>query len=57
MYKEIFEKFKIVGLNHFYGDFFDARGYVSYYLSTIKTKNIISKKIVIKKDFRNNEKY
>jgi len=41
MYKKIFEKFTMVGLEHFYGDFFDARGYVSYILSNIETKNIL----------------
>jgi len=41
MYKEIYEKFKIVGIKHFYGDFFDSRGYISYLLSKVKTENIL----------------
>lgn len=41
MYKEIYEKFKIIGINHFYGDFFDSRGYISHLLSKIKTDNIL----------------
>lgn len=41
MYREIYEKFKIVGINHFYGDFFDSRVYVSHLLSNLKTDNVL----------------
>ncbi len=41
MHKEVFEKFKIVGLTHFYGDHFDSRIYASYILSKTKTNNIL----------------
>ncbi len=41
MHKEIFEKFKNIGLKYFYGDFFDSRVYVSYKLTKIKTENIL----------------
>ena len=40
-YKKIYKKFKIVGITHFYGDFFDARGYVSDILSDFKTDNFL----------------
>jgi len=41
MHKKILENFRIVGLNHFYGDFFDSRVYISHILSKLKTKNIL----------------
>jgi len=41
MHKEILQKFKIVGLEHFYGDLFDSRIYTSHNLSKIKTDNIL----------------
>lgn len=41
MYRKIYDKFKIVGINHFYGDFFDSRGYISELLLKIKTDNIL----------------
>jgi len=41
MYKKIYEKFRIVGLEHFYGDFFDSRGFISSILSKMETKNIL----------------
>lgn len=41
MHKKILENFKIVGLNHFYGDHFDSRVYISHILSKLKTKNIL----------------
>lgn len=41
MHKKIFEIFKKIGLNHFYGDFFDSRFYISYILSKKNTKNIL----------------
>jgi len=41
MHKRIFEIFRIIGLNHFYGDFFDSRFYISYLLSNSKPENIL----------------
>ena len=41
MHKEVFKKFKIVGLNYFYGDYFDSRIYVSHILSKTKSNNIL----------------
>jgi len=41
MHKKIFEIFRTVGLNHFYGDFFDSRFYISYLLSKSHTKNML----------------
>jgi ubiquinone/menaquinone biosynthesis C-methylase UbiE len=41
MHKKIFEMYKTVGLNHFYGDFFDSRFYISYLLSRNPPKKIL----------------
>ena len=41
MHKEIFEKFKKIGMKYFYGDFFDSRVYVSHNLRKIQTINIL----------------
>jgi SAM-dependent methyltransferase len=41
LHKKIFDIFKKIGLNHFYGDFFDSRFYISYLLSKRQLKNIL----------------
>lgn len=40
LHRKIFEMYKIVGKNHFYGDYFDSRFYVSYLLSKISPKKL-----------------
>jgi len=41
MLRKIFEMYRIVGLNHFYGDFFDSRFYISYLLSKNQPKKFL----------------
>ena len=41
MLRKIYNIFKKVGINHFYGDFFDSRFYISYLLSKKKLENIL----------------
>jgi len=41
MLKKVLEIFKKVGIDHFYGDFFDSRFYISHLLSKMQLKNIL----------------